>query len=257
MIKLFRKLRQNSLSESNTKIYLLYAIGEIFLVVIGILIALQINNWNNDKIENRRNTKILENLQAELDLNIDRATFLAIGIEEGEIDGFAARFIIADSILELLDQDLLIENIEFVTEHDFYWYNDFNLNKSTYEQMKNTGAMYSIGSDSLINAIQLYYQLCEREALYNSTYSKDVIRLRDKCYNGWLDFVYLYNRDKKKAYENHKWLSDPRSTHYVNFRHYTHEVAQNSALMRNKLLGIVEHSKNLKNTIEKELASKK
>ncbi|MFH4969391.1 DUF6090 family protein [Gaetbulibacter sp. M240] len=49
MIKFFRHFRQNLLSEGNTVKYLKYAIGEIILVVIGILIALQINNWNEDR----------------------------------------------------------------------------------------------------------------------------------------------------------------------------------------------------------------
>ena len=49
MIKFFRKIRQNLLSEGKTRKYLKYAIGEIVLVVIGILIALQINNWNEDR----------------------------------------------------------------------------------------------------------------------------------------------------------------------------------------------------------------
>ncbi|WP_250434351.1 DUF6090 family protein [Hanstruepera flava] len=51
MIKFFRKIRQQLLSEGKTSKYFKYALGEIVLVVIGILIALQINNWN----ENRKN----------------------------------------------------------------------------------------------------------------------------------------------------------------------------------------------------------
>ncbi len=46
MIKFFRKIRQRLLTENKFSKYLIYAIGEIILVVIGILIALQINNWN-------------------------------------------------------------------------------------------------------------------------------------------------------------------------------------------------------------------
>jgi len=46
MIKFFRKIRQNLLNEVKTARYFKYAIGEIVLVVIGILIALAINNWN-------------------------------------------------------------------------------------------------------------------------------------------------------------------------------------------------------------------
>lgn len=49
MIKFFRKIRQNLLSEGKTGKYFKYAIGEIILVVIGILIALSINNWNEDR----------------------------------------------------------------------------------------------------------------------------------------------------------------------------------------------------------------
>ncbi|MFT4533535.1 MAG: hypothetical protein ACI9P5_000885 [Saprospiraceae bacterium] len=51
MIKFFRKIRKNLLSEGKTGKYLKYAFGEIMLVVIGILFALQINNWNNNKNE--------------------------------------------------------------------------------------------------------------------------------------------------------------------------------------------------------------
>lgn len=48
MIKFFRKIRQKMFAEGNFSQYLIYDIGEIVLVVIGILIALQINNWNTD-----------------------------------------------------------------------------------------------------------------------------------------------------------------------------------------------------------------
>lgn len=49
MIKLFRNIRENLIAEGKTKKYILYAVGEIILVVIGILIALQINNWNEQQ----------------------------------------------------------------------------------------------------------------------------------------------------------------------------------------------------------------
>ena len=49
MIKFFRKIRYALMTNNKTAKYLTYAIGEIILVVIGILIALQINNWNEDR----------------------------------------------------------------------------------------------------------------------------------------------------------------------------------------------------------------
>lgn len=49
MITLFRRIRQQLITSGSTTKYLLYAIGEILLVVVGILIALQVNNWNEDR----------------------------------------------------------------------------------------------------------------------------------------------------------------------------------------------------------------
>ncbi|MDX1591967.1 MAG: DUF6090 family protein, partial [Balneolaceae bacterium] len=50
MITLFRRIRQTLIDSGSVPKYLLYATGEILLVVIGILIALQVNNWNEDRI---------------------------------------------------------------------------------------------------------------------------------------------------------------------------------------------------------------
>ena len=66
MIKLFRNIRKKFLSEGKTNNYLKYAIGEIVLVVIGILNALQINNWNQNRIENNRARKLLKNMVEDL-----------------------------------------------------------------------------------------------------------------------------------------------------------------------------------------------
>jgi len=66
MIKFFRKIRQKLLSENKFSKYLIYAIGEIVLVVIGILIALQINNWNIQNIEQQWEENTLSELEVEL-----------------------------------------------------------------------------------------------------------------------------------------------------------------------------------------------
>ena len=66
MITFFRKIRQKLLSENTFSKYLIYAIGEIFLVVIGILIALQINNWNENRIKTNKEIVILKEVQRDL-----------------------------------------------------------------------------------------------------------------------------------------------------------------------------------------------
>jgi len=70
MIKLFRKIRQNLLSEGKTGNYFKYAIGEIVLVVIGILIALQINNWNEYAKQRQIEQEYLVSLKEEFKYNL-------------------------------------------------------------------------------------------------------------------------------------------------------------------------------------------
>ncbi|WP_298760776.1 DUF6090 family protein [uncultured Psychroserpens sp.] len=71
MIKFFRHIRRSLLSEGKTTKYLKYAIGEILLVVIGILIALGINNWNENLKAQKNEKVLLQKLQEENRLNLD------------------------------------------------------------------------------------------------------------------------------------------------------------------------------------------
>ena len=70
MIKFFRRIRQRLLSENRLGKYMLYALGEIVLVVIGILIALQINNWNERQKDQAKEQAILEQLMSEYQSNL-------------------------------------------------------------------------------------------------------------------------------------------------------------------------------------------
>jgi len=70
MIKFFRHIRQNLIMENNTGKYLKYAIGEIVLVVIGILIALQINNWNQNQQNRKQEQQLLHQLLIEYNSNL-------------------------------------------------------------------------------------------------------------------------------------------------------------------------------------------
>ncbi|WP_273567361.1 DUF6090 family protein [Maribacter halichondriae] len=66
MIKFFRKIRQRLLTENKFSKYLLYAIGEIVLVMIGILLALQVNNWNENRIAKTTVNRYLVSLVEDL-----------------------------------------------------------------------------------------------------------------------------------------------------------------------------------------------
>jgi len=67
MIKLFRNIRKSLLNEGKTTKYFKYAIGEIVLVVIGILIALQINNWNENRLKQEQLISVYERILIDVD----------------------------------------------------------------------------------------------------------------------------------------------------------------------------------------------
>ncbi len=79
MMKIFRNIRQKLASENKVMAYLRYAIGEILLVVIGILIALQVNNWNENRINHGQEVIILKSLKTEM---AENQTLLSIEINK-------------------------------------------------------------------------------------------------------------------------------------------------------------------------------
>ena len=90
-------------------------------------------------------------------------------------------------------------HLDYMVSNYIYFINDFNLNTSVVEELKNTGSLYAIGSDSLVTAIQRYYQLCDRESFYNLTYGEDVNKIQEKFQGSWNDFKYLYAKQKADA----------------------------------------------------------
>ena len=76
MLNFFRRIRQSLLGSGQTRKYILYAIGEIALVVIGILLALQINNWNEFRKERQVEQELLEGLRSEMTYNREHLDYI-------------------------------------------------------------------------------------------------------------------------------------------------------------------------------------
>ena len=70
MIIFFNKIRKQLLIENNTGRYFKYAIGEIILVMIGILLALQVNTWNNNRELKKEEFKVMKSLHQEFSENL-------------------------------------------------------------------------------------------------------------------------------------------------------------------------------------------
>lgn len=81
MIKFFRRIRQKLVTENRFSKYLIYAIGEIVLMVIGILIALQINNWNESRIQKNQLEANYNNILEEISIASKLSVFRLGSIE--------------------------------------------------------------------------------------------------------------------------------------------------------------------------------
>src|SRR5210317_1984903 len=105
MIKFFRKIRQQLAYDNNASKYFRYAIGEIVLVVIGILIALGINNWN----ENRK-TKLAEKI-------VLNNIFENLGIDSIQFNYYEKQYKQIDNLhIELYKFGIKNENLDSISE---------------------------------------------------------------------------------------------------------------------------------------------
>lgn len=134
MIKFFRRIRQRLVSENKFSKYLLYAIGEIILVVIGILIALQINTWNDFRKKNNLKANYIESLKRDLSADVIyfKTQIIADSIDLAKMFSFSKR--LSNS---LTTKDTLIQIARF----EFLPFTDINneLNMSTYNSLISTG----------------------------------------------------------------------------------------------------------------------
>ncbi len=181
MIKFFRKIRQNLLSENKFSKYLIYAIGEIILVVIGILIALQINNSNELNKQRAKELQFLKNLKSDLifeESELERYT----GIRESIVNS-------AQIALEHFNGKP-IENIQMFNFHTFnvgIW-QEFQRNNNTFLELLNSGNLTIISNDSIKNGL-LNLDLIHKKIISNREHLRN--DMEHYFYDPWFKTVDL------------------------------------------------------------------
>ncbi|PNQ73628.1 hypothetical protein C1T31_04625 [Hanstruepera neustonica] len=144
MIKFFRKIRQNLLSENKTGKYFKYALGEIILVVIGILIALQINNWNQNRITQNNQEKYLLLLKNETLNNLNELKSAQNTIQS-ITNGQQKLIRLIDSNLDTISENyfskVMFEAFGSVPRFDF--------ENSVLSELKISGEIKNIKNDSI------------------------------------------------------------------------------------------------------------
>ena len=147
-MKLFRKIRQTLIKEGNLKRYLLYAIGEILLVMIGISLAFQVNNWNDNRIKGNSEIRYYENIRDQI---ADDGRLIHTQINFN--NKYTAQFKYANEILESNDRSrmdtlgLIIRNLT--------QYSDFDRQGNIYETMVNSGEVKLLRNHDIINGLRL------------------------------------------------------------------------------------------------------
>ncbi|WP_190811166.1 DUF6090 family protein [Flagellimonas sp. S3867] len=146
-MKFFRKTRQKLISNGKFKKYLLYAVGEILLVMIGISLAFQLDNWNENRVKENTEVGYYKNIRAQIaddrDLVVEQLHFN---------NRYMAEFKYANEILESDDKSrmdtlgLIVRNLT--------QYSDFDKKGNIYETLVNSGEVKLLHNHSIVKSIR-------------------------------------------------------------------------------------------------------
>ena len=189
MIKFFRHIRRKLISENKMGKYFKYAIGEILLVVIGILIALQINNWNEQNKQNQIELTLLKRLQIDLKENIPNWNTII----EREVKVYeGSKEFISFSLRE--DKDSIMKVFPFLNQ--VARWDDITMNQVTFKEMQSSGKLDLVSNDSIkIKLLQLdhsYQKVFNRYSSIKANHNKMVLQPVDQA----LDFKTLIALDE-------------------------------------------------------------
>lgn len=151
MIKFFRHIRKKLLTENKIGDYLIYALGEIILVVIGILIALQVNNWNLQNKINKEEQIYLSALIENVDQDISELQWL---IRNDSLSLIANKILLSAFENDSIRRDKSALQFNFIQTS---FINSFSPNQPVFNQLTSTAKLNYISNDSIKNQIQEYY----------------------------------------------------------------------------------------------------
>ncbi|WP_455168474.1 DUF6090 family protein [Aegicerativicinus sediminis] len=180
MNRFFKNIRQTLLMENKNSKYLKYAVGEIVLVVIGILIALAINNWNEERKIELGQTQFLKSLKEDLSNDLIQLNKI-IEYQTGKLKTVS-------TLQNELQTTKNFEKIETLFTQSQYASNDtFFANTGTYTTSISSGAIANLTPESLKIAIttlyeRFYYRLTYNGEVYDDR-TNEVSFKRGEFYN--------------------------------------------------------------------------
>ncbi len=161
MLLLIRKMKRTFFANKQFHNYLLYAIGEMVLVVIGILIALQINNWNSENQQREKLGNYLEIVAKNIASDLESVNAIRSERESAWED--SVRWInLSDRDGSLSVAEIAFSNQVHIQASALH---NFNANTSGYEALKSSGTLYQIEGRDIESLLYDYYDTVSRIVL--------------------------------------------------------------------------------------------
>ena len=245
MINFFRKIRKQLLTQNKVSKYLLYAIGEIVLVVIGILIALQINNWNEERKQRVEEINILKGLKKDFQSDIKD-----FQIGTGEYNTISTSI---DHILKSLENnETYNDSLDKYFAQTVAWPLAV-IHKNSFDALKSKGVSL-ISNDSLRQAILFfhgtkYISIKNWESLSNrDIYFEEMIKRFDKVEPWKFDSPGKFSRGKMKP---NNYAALRTDTLYMSILRTMKRDAED--LMNGRFFNVIQNLENLIIDIDKEV----
>ncbi|MEM8927711.1 MAG: DUF6090 family protein [Bacteroidota bacterium] len=181
MIKFFRRIRKSLLVESKFSKYLLYAIGEIVLVVIGILIALQVNNWNNENTNRKKEALLLKQIHRDFKSNKKQLDSIVLINKRKQ----KALRIFLDALVASPDSSAIDTLLKYAG--DIYTIKTFNPSNGAVQALISSSSFELIQNDSLRDLLiswqDVYKDYAEEEQLERTSQIQDFAPYMRKHFN--------------------------------------------------------------------------
>ena len=251
MIKFFRHIRQSLLSEGKTARYFKYAFGEILLVVIGILIALQINTWNEEKNQSKKELKLLQNLRRDINETVS--------VMKRQDSAFARYEANTEKGLALFYSAQTVKDIDSVMRLCYTLWNDLFINRNTYDEMVNSGSMYNLNNEGLQKEITSYYVFVDAHEHYIESVNATQNQLRNLSENlhpleMLLSELRNSNMNVGLKHIDTTWITNKKSKTYMALHHYLNQSQlSNNIYRRDVFQRIITRSEQLGKAIDDEI----
>jgi hypothetical protein len=249
MIKFFRRIRQSLLSQNKFSKYFLYAIGEIILVVIGILIAVSINNWNQNVQKQEQEKvyycKIIEDLQND-NTNIQR------GIKSLNDRIATAKDLLLNLYTQVDDKSILMD--EYIPAIRSY---RFTPSKAAIEDITSSGKLENLKNSELKTSILQHYSDLEYALNVLHQNRQDFSRL-SFAYDNMVDLGYhqipLYKdnfgEELLQVMPNVSWHKDRNSILFKQFQEHITMSVIIGAREKELLVQILESTEKLESKLQ-------